>query len=35
VDLWDLLRLLFLALIVAGVVMLVRAWLTSPRRNAK
>jgi hypothetical protein len=34
-DLWDLLQLIFIAIAVVGAVMLVRAWLTSPRRNAK
>jgi hypothetical protein len=34
-DFWDLLRLLFIALAVIGVLMLVRAWRDSPRRNAK
>jgi hypothetical protein len=33
--LWEFLRVLFVAIAVVGAVMLVRAWLTSPRRNAK
>jgi hypothetical protein len=34
-DLWDLLRWVAVLFVVIGVVMLIRAWLTSPRRNAK
>jgi hypothetical protein len=34
-DLWDLLQWVFIAIAVVGVVMLIRAWLTSPRRNTK
>jgi hypothetical protein len=34
-DLWDLLQWIFIAIAVVGAAMLVRAWLTSPRRNAK
>jgi hypothetical protein len=34
-DFWDFLRLVFILFVVIGVVMLIRAWLTSPRRNAK
>jgi hypothetical protein len=34
-DVWNLLQLLFIAIAVVGAAMLVRAWLTSPRRNAK
>jgi hypothetical protein len=34
-DFWDFLRWVFILFIVVGVVLLVRAWLTSPRRNAK
>jgi hypothetical protein len=34
-DLWDLLRWVAILFVVIGVAMLVRAWWTSPRRNAK
>jgi hypothetical protein len=34
-DLWDLLQLLFIAIAVVGVLMLVRAWRSSPRRDAE
>jgi hypothetical protein len=35
IEFWDLLQWVFIAIAVVGAAMLVRAWLTSPRRNAK